>query len=152
MCQTFAPFIIATKGSIVQIGSVAGIMPYVFGSAYNSSKAALHQYSNTLRVELAPFGVKVVTVVTGGVVSNIARTDRTLAADSVYLPLEQEYLRRTKHSQEVGMDTEKYARSVVNQILGSNKYFIWEGFGAKLVWFASNFLPTWFMVCSRPVR
>ncbi|KAI9732544.1 MAG: hypothetical protein M1834_003879 [Cirrosporium novae-zelandiae] len=67
MCQVFSPLLIKAKGTIVQTGSLAGVMPYVFGSVYNASKAALHAYSNTLRVELAPFGVKVVTVVTGGV-------------------------------------------------------------------------------------
>lgn len=50
MCQTFAPLLIQAKGTIVQIGSVAGVIPYVFGSAYNASKAALHSYSDTLRV------------------------------------------------------------------------------------------------------
>ncbi len=50
MCQAFAPLIIQAKGTIVQIGSLAGVMPYVFGSTYNASKAALHAYSNTLRV------------------------------------------------------------------------------------------------------
>lgn len=32
------------------------IIPYVFGSVYNASKAALHSFSDCLRVELAPFG------------------------------------------------------------------------------------------------
>lgn len=50
MCQAFAPLLIEAKGCIVQIGSLAGVMPYVFGSAYNATKAALHAYSNTLRV------------------------------------------------------------------------------------------------------
>ncbi|KAG5302037.1 short chain dehydrogenase/reductase [Histoplasma ohiense] len=56
MCQEFAPLIIKAKGTIVQIGSVAGIIPYVFGGVYNASKAALHSLSDSLRVELAPFG------------------------------------------------------------------------------------------------
>lgn len=103
-------------------------MPYVFGSCYNASKAALHQYSNTLRVELAPFGVKVITIITGGVKSNIARMDRVLTPDSIYQPLAQEYIRRTKHSQEVGMPTEKYARDVVSQVLARTpRRFIWAG-------------------------
>jgi 1-acylglycerone phosphate reductase len=150
MCQAFSPFLIAAKGTIVQIGSIAGIMPYVFGSTYNATKAALHAYSNTLRVELAPFGVKVITVITGGVKSNLARVDRTLAPDSIYMPLKAEYLRRTKHSQEVGMPTDQYAKTVVSQILGFRKRrFIWAGFGVNLVWFASTFLPHWVMVSCR---
>jgi len=147
MCKAFAPLLIEAKGTIVQIGSVAGIMPYVFGSAYNASKAALHSYTNTLRVELAPFDVKVLTIITGGVKSNIARTDRTLAADSLYLPINEEYLRRTKHSQEVGMPNEVYAKQVVSSILGarSGTRNIWNGYGAWLIWFASRFLPAWFL-------
>ncbi|GAM33286.1 succinate-CoA ligase beta subunit [Talaromyces pinophilus] len=115
ICQTFLPLLMKSKGTIVQIGSVAGIIPYVFGSVYNASKAALHSWSDTLRVELAPFGVKVTTVITGGVKSRIARTDRDLPPNSLYRPIDPEYQRRTKHSQEGGMPHEEYARSVVSQ-------------------------------------
>lgn len=34
MCQAFAPLLIKSKGTIVQIGSLAGVMPYVFGSVW----------------------------------------------------------------------------------------------------------------------
>jgi len=146
MCKAFGPLLIEAKGTIVQIGSLAGVMPYVFGSAYNASKAALHAYTNTLRVELQPFDVKVITIVTGGVKSNIARIDRTLPPDSVYLPIDTEYQRRTKHSQEVGMPAEKYAKSVVSQVLVRRpKRNVWEGSASWLVWFASTFLPAWFL-------
>ena len=120
----------------------------MFGSVYNASKAALHAYSNTLRVELAPFDVKVVIVVTGGVKSNIARVDRVLPPDSVYIPIEPEYLRRTKHSQELGIPNDKYARQVVASIVGGSKppREVWNGYGALYVWFVSNFLPRSVMV------
>jgi 1-acylglycerone phosphate reductase len=36
---------------------------------YNSSKAALNSIGDNLRVELAPFDVKVITVVTGAVIT-----------------------------------------------------------------------------------
>ena len=147
MCQVFAPLLISAKGTIVQLGSLAGIMPYVFGSAYNASKAALHSYSNTLRVELAPFGVRIVTVVTGGVQSNIARTHRSLPKDSIYLPLADVYEHRLTHSQANGIPSEQYARSVVKQILGSpSRDTIWEGGKAWLVWFVYTFLPRWVLV------
>ena len=50
MCKAFTPLLIEAKGTIVQIGSLAAIMPYVFSPVYNATKAALHAYSNTLRV------------------------------------------------------------------------------------------------------
>lgn len=55
MNKEFIPLLIAAQGRIVHVGSIAGILPVPFQSAYNASKAALHSYSDTLRVELAPF-------------------------------------------------------------------------------------------------
>ncbi|KAL4915174.1 hypothetical protein BDW62DRAFT_189089 [Aspergillus aurantiobrunneus] len=148
ICKTFVPLLIKAKGTIVQIGSVAGIIPYVFGSIYNASKAALHSYSDTLRVELAPFGVNVTTVVTGGVQSRIARIQRTLEPNSIYTLIEDQYTRRVTHSQDGAMPHAAYARSVVAQVLyGSapwrwiwpwaqgRKSWIWEGNKSWLIWF-----------------
>ncbi|KAL4787538.1 hypothetical protein BJX76DRAFT_318313 [Aspergillus varians] len=147
ICKTFVPLLIKAKGTIVQIGSVAGVIPYVFGSIYNASKAALHSYSDTLRVELAPFGVNVTTVVTGGVQSRIARTQRTLAPNSIYAPIDDQYARRVTHSQDGAMPHDAYARSVVTQVLyGSapwrwiwpwahgRKSWIWEGNKSWVIW------------------
>jgi 1-acylglycerone phosphate reductase len=94
-----------------------------------------------LRVELAPLGVKVVTIVTGGVKSNIARTDRALPEGSYYIPLNAEYQRRLKHSQEGAMPNEAYAKSVVSHVLKkSPSPFVWEGKMAWVVWFAQRFV------------
>ena len=64
ICQAFAPLLIRTKGIIIQIGSVAAAIPHVFGSVFNASKAALSTYSDTFRIELVPFRVNVMVVVT----------------------------------------------------------------------------------------
>lgn len=54
--QEFVPLLIASGDArILHTGSVSGIMPVPFSAAYNCSKAALHAFANTLRVELAPF-------------------------------------------------------------------------------------------------
>lgn len=56
MVQSFLPLLLASNHArIVQMGSLAGVMPVPFGAAYNASKAALHSFGDTLRVELAPF-------------------------------------------------------------------------------------------------
>lgn len=146
MCKEFTPLLIAARGTIVQTGSVAGLMPYAWGAPYNASKAALHAFSDTLRVELAPLGVRVVNVVTGGVKSNIARTHRTLPPGSYNLPLAVDYERRLTHSQQLGMDTQQYARSCVRQVLSGDGWafkqrWIWEGKMSWVVWFAWSYLP-----------
>jgi 1-acylglycerone phosphate reductase len=148
LCKAFAPLLIATHGTIVQTGSLAAIMPYVWSPMYCASKAALHAYSDTLRVELAPLGVRVITVITGGVKSNIARTHRELPPDSYMLPCKAEYEDRLTHSQQVGQDTAVYARSCVSQVLAGDEWFglvrrrwVWEGSMSWVTWFVKNWLP-----------
>jgi 1-acylglycerone phosphate reductase len=70
-------------------------MPYPLAAAYNGSKAALAQYSETLRLELEPLQIKVVTVVTGQVASNLPILPQ-LQETSIYKPLEAALRERTK--------------------------------------------------------
>lgn len=55
----------AKAGHIVGIGSVAGDRGRVGSPVYNSSKAALHTYLESLRNRLAKFGVPVTTIKPG---------------------------------------------------------------------------------------
>jgi NAD(P)-dependent dehydrogenase (short-subunit alcohol dehydrogenase family) len=51
LCQIFLPLLRRSpRGRIVQIGSVTRDIPVVWQGAYNASKAALSQYSRTLRL------------------------------------------------------------------------------------------------------
>lgn len=51
LCQLFIPLLRHSPcGRIVQIGSVTRSLPVVWQGAYNASKAALSQYSKTLRL------------------------------------------------------------------------------------------------------
>lgn len=67
---TFAPFIATMKAQpgpcrLVGIGSVAGIRGLPGAGAYSASKAAVLAYCESLRLELKPHGVKVVTIAPG---------------------------------------------------------------------------------------
>ena len=146
LCQTFMPLLRQSRGTIVQIGSVAGCFPYAWGSVYNASKAALHSYSAALRIEVAPLGVHVITVVTGGVKSRIARVKRSLQEDSAYKELEDDYQKRQIHSQEVGMEAELYAKEVVKKVLEAEGWLwrtrtIWAGGNSGTVRLISWILP-----------
>jgi short-subunit dehydrogenase len=66
MIQVFSPLLIASKGTIINISSVAAYVPTPFLSAYNGTKASLTMMSNTLRYEMEPFGVKVIVVSQNG--------------------------------------------------------------------------------------
>lgn len=53
------------EGTILDIGSVAGRVPYPSMATYGASKAALHAFTQALRGEVAHRGVRVVTVIPG---------------------------------------------------------------------------------------
>lgn len=78
----------ATGGSIVQIGSIAGINAFPMRVGYCSSKAAVHHMTKVMAVELAEHGIRVNCVAPGYI-----RTDmiRDLVADG---KLEEGPLRR----------------------------------------------------------
>ncbi|PGG96505.1 hypothetical protein AJ79_09565 [Helicocarpus griseus UAMH5409] len=146
MCitQAFAPLVIATQGRIVNVGSVAGVMPYIFGSAYNATKAALHAYTNTIRQELAPFGVKVILLVAGGVQTQIASHVFDVPENSIYRPIESDYTQKRKANIQNAVQREDFAKRVVSQILDEHaKLWIWEGRHSWTVWLIDTFFPRW---------
>ena len=64
--KAFAPLLIASKGTVINIGSVAGTQPVPWQGYYNASKAAINHLTSQLRLELSPFGVNAICIVTGG--------------------------------------------------------------------------------------
>ena len=71
------------KGRILMMSSVAGLVtPPTYG-AYSSSKHALEGLSNALRLELHPFGIRVVLIEPGYIVTNFQQTAKDLAAPYV---------------------------------------------------------------------
>lgn len=71
---TFTPFIEsmktqATPRRLVGIGSVAGVRGLPGAGAYSASKAAVRCYCESLRLELKPYGIKVVTIAPGYIVT-----------------------------------------------------------------------------------
>ncbi|KAJ6553962.1 NAD-P-binding protein [Mycena vulgaris] len=142
MVKEFARLLIAAGDArIVNIGSISGIMPIPFSAAYNASKAALHSFCNTARVELAPFNVKVINIVSGGVQSNISRGG-SLPPDSLFKGMEDLYLeKRINVSQENPIPTDVYARIVVAESMKANpRAWVWAGQNASLAWFMDTFL------------
>ncbi|PAU88385.1 short-chain dehydrogenase [Pseudomonas sp. WN033] len=90
------------KGLIVNIGSVSGVTTTPFSGVYCASKAALHALSDALRLELHPFGIKVLTVQPGAIASdfgNNATAAITMDESSWFKPWEKAVQARAKASQ-----------------------------------------------------
>jgi short-subunit dehydrogenase len=80
LAATFQPFVSAMRarrsGTLVGIASVAGIRGLPGHGAYCSSKAAVISYCESLRGELRPSGVKVVTLGPGYVATPLTSKNR----------------------------------------------------------------------------
>lgn len=80
MAATFGPFItpmvVRGSGTLVGIGSVAGIRGLPGHGAYCASKAAVISYCESLRGELRASGVKVVTVCPGYIATPLTQNNR----------------------------------------------------------------------------
>lgn len=80
MAATFQPFVAPMaqrrSGRLVGIASVAGIRGLPGHGAYCSSKAAAISYCESLRGELRPSGVRVVTIVPGYIDTPLTRENR----------------------------------------------------------------------------
>ncbi|XP_041852046.1 estradiol 17-beta-dehydrogenase 2 [Melanotaenia boesemani] len=71
MSQLFLPLLRRSRGRIVNVSSMAGEVPMPMFGAYGASKAALSIFSRVMRLELAPWGVKVVLIQPAGFRTNI---------------------------------------------------------------------------------
>jgi NAD(P)-dependent dehydrogenase (short-subunit alcohol dehydrogenase family) len=69
--QAFLPLLRAARGRIVNMSSVAGRAVLPFLGPYAASKFALEAFSDALRRELAPFGVRVIVIEPGNIQSKI---------------------------------------------------------------------------------
>jgi len=87
LTRALLPGIIARKGAIINLSSVAATYPYRGGAVYGGSKAFVRQFSLDLRCDLAGTGVRVTSIEPG-----MAETEFTLvrtggdqaASDTLY--------------------------------------------------------------------
>lgn len=133
MIRSFLPQLLRAKGMVVNIGSVAGILPLPFNAVYSASKAALYAYSETLRVELSPLGVKVIYVQTGNVNTNIIRERTQLEPTSLFAPVSDALEKQQKQAANSGMDPREFARQLANRICRRPPHVLWAGENALFI-------------------
>jgi NAD(P)-dependent dehydrogenase (short-subunit alcohol dehydrogenase family) len=128
--QAFLPLLIEAKGTVANIGSVNEVFMPPFQAAYNASKAAISAFSDTIRTELLPFGVKVVHIRTGAIRSNLFRSEHPgdkMPSGSMYSPCKSKVEDRTFMDGVKFATPEEYAKEVANDLLGKPGPVLWRG-------------------------
>ena len=130
-----------TQPMIVNHTSVGSVAALPFQGIYNASKAALAMLSETMRLELAPFGIRVIDLKTAGVRTNLISNNNVntkaerLPAGSIYEPAREvvEKAMSQEELRERGITAEQWAAEVAALLLGkSPPAVIWRGESALL--------------------
>lgn len=148
--QAFFPLLRAAKGTVVNQSSISALEGFSrpFMGVYSSSKAAVLNMSAVMRVELAPFDIKVVTLVTSAVKTEFFtnRTGGGVPESSAYSPVKEELeiMMSTSLADKNGHDRYQVAESTVEELLKSPPpLFVRKGYAASLLAWALWLLPTW---------
>ncbi|KAI1264484.1 short-chain dehydrogenase/reductase [Xylariaceae sp. FL1019] len=146
--KAFLPLLIegARRGQgdsiVANVGSVNQVFHPPLLGAYNASKAAVETWGASIRTELAPLGVRVVTLKTGSIRSDLFKNapPTVLPDDSFYRPA-KEYIEGRKMLEEGQfVDAKFYAKNVVDRLLRPKvSHVIWQGGLSTVAWLLSWF-------------
>jgi NAD(P)-dependent dehydrogenase (short-subunit alcohol dehydrogenase family) len=126
--QALLPLLRRAHGTIIIVSSVGGRVVFPLNGPYHMSKWALEAMSDALRLELAPFGVKVVVVEPGSSPTAIWDTSLNRAAAGAgwpaawgeYGPLAARVERAARAGAAAGFSPERFG-DLVAQILASRR-------------------------------
>ncbi|HLD65013.1 MAG TPA: SDR family oxidoreductase [Pseudomonas sp.] len=118
LTRALFPLLRASRGLLVNIGSVSGVLVTPFAGAYCASKAAVHALSDALRLELAPFGIQVMEVQPGAIASSFGanasrEAEQLIAEDSPWWPIRDGIRARAKASQDHPTPATAFARDLL---------------------------------------
>lgn len=152
MIQGFADLLVARRGRVVNLSSVGAVVNTPWIGVYSSSKAAVMQISETLRLELAPLGVGVVCLMVGTVSTSFHENEPrvVLPAGSRYAAIRDVIAQwATGQSGPKGCSVEEFAESIVDDVLGASGSgsggLVWKGPNSAAVRILSRWCPVWLL-------
>ena len=107
------------SGKIINVSSVAGRIGFPASPAYISSKFALEGLSESLRLEMAPFGVDVIIIEPGVIKTNFlnpVRLAKKSESDTAYRDITARVVSGVKMMAEMGTPPKEVADTIVKSI------------------------------------
>jgi NAD(P)-dependent dehydrogenase (short-subunit alcohol dehydrogenase family) len=125
------PFLLKSQGSVVGVSSIAGYRGLPGRTGYSASKFAMNGFLESLRTELLPQGVHVLTACPGFTASNIRNT--ALAADGSAQG-------ESPRDEAQMMSSEEVAQHILQAVQARRPTLVLTGKG-KLTVFLNKWLP-----------
>jgi len=149
LTQEVIPHLRNQRGAkIIQIGSVAGVLPIPFQTYYSATKSALHAFTQGLRMELRPFGIQGGAILPGDTKTGFTahRQKSDLGAEGPYGDRIRRSVERMERDEQQGKDPETVARTVVKLLRKKTiPVFTAVGFSYRLFLFLNRILPSRFV-------
>lgn len=137
------PYLKKTKGRIINISSVAGVIPLPFQACYSAAKAGVINFSKSLNMEVKPFGVRVTTVLPGDTKTNFTSA-RVIdkSDDGSYSSRDLKSIEKMAKDEQKGKDPITVAK-VIYKVLKKKHPPTQKtvGFGYKTIVFLAKHLP-----------
>jgi len=151
MVQAFAPMLVQSKGTVVNISSLGALVPTPYIGLYGCSKAAVTMASDTLRLELQPLGVNVITAMVGMVRSRFHDNmpPVVLPEDSFYKPVENWISATIRVGEDMAkyqMPIDQFAEELAGDILAGKTGHIYKGGMSSTLRLFKWLMPTWILV------
>lgn len=144
--QACLPHLRETKGKIVNMSSLAAVMPIPYQSFYCASKAAVNLLGDSLRNEVRTFGVQIMTVMPGDVSTSF--TDHRIKAKEAgnYGELVKKSVAVMEKDERGGMSAEHAAKDIFKKVVKKKMpHNIVVGQDYKILSFISKLVPKRFL-------
>ncbi|MCB0213644.1 MAG: SDR family oxidoreductase [Anaerolineae bacterium] len=150
--QAFLPLLRPAQGRIINMSSISGRLAMPFLGPYAASKFALEALTDSLRLELKPWGIEVVSIEPGAIKTPI--WDKSVAeahsmveelppqAKTLYGPVMERLVKTITRTGEAGIPAEAVAKVVAEALLTpqpKTRYLV--GRNAKFGALLARFLP-----------
>lgn len=147
LTKALIPALRETKGMVINISSVAGVLTVPFQTFYSMSKSALNTFSEGLRMEVKPLGIRVVSVLPGDTKTGFtAAREKTLSNDPAYQKRLEKSLARMEKDEQNGKSPLTVAKAVARLLKRKHPPVkVTVGFEYKLFIFLKKILPTRFV-------
>lgn len=147
LTRTCFPLLRASRGLVVNIGSVSGVLVTPFAGAYCASKAAVHALTDALRLELAPFSIEVMEVQPGAIASSFgahasAEAEQLIRQDSPWWPLRDGIRARANASQDKPTPAQSLAAELLAAVSKAKRPALLRiGHGSRALPLIARWLP-----------
>ena len=135
------------SGKIINISSVAAIIPIPFQAYYSASKAAVLSFSYALRLELKNFNIDVSAVLPGDTKSGFTSARVKNQSGEDYNGRIERSVNKMEKDEQKGMPPESVSKVIFKMLKKKHSPAVKTvGFGYKAIAFLSKILPTRLML------